>query len=134
MRISDWSSDVCSSDLEGVVGDIARFEHQAAVVVVELGDGNARLVVQRGEVVEGGDGGVDPVMDAVGGVGVGIAQVDAGGVAPGLVQREQAHVGRAVAGTFKAAPRSEEHTPELRALLRISYAVFYLKKKKIRNQ
>src|SRR3546814_2981263 len=76
--------------------------HQAAVVVVELGDGNARLVAQRGEVVEGGDGGVDPVMDAVGDVGVGIAQVDAGGVAPGRVQREQAHVGRAVAGTLKA--------------------------------
>src|SRR3546814_14778177 len=71
---------------------------------VELGDGNARLVAQRGEVVEGGDGGVDPVMDAVGGVGVGIAQVDAGGVATGLVQREKAHVGRAVAGTFQAAP------------------------------
>src|SRR3546814_7059222 len=46
-------------------------------------------------------------MDAVGGVGVGIAQVDAGGVAPGLVQREQAHVGRAVAGTFKAAPAGQ---------------------------
>src|SRR3546814_17323545 len=105
MRISDWSSDVCSSDLEGVVGDIARFEHQAAVVVVELGDGNARLVAQRGEVVEGGDGGVEPVMDAVGGVGVGIVPVDAGGVAAGLVQREQAPVGRDVAGTSRVHER-----------------------------
>src|SRR3546814_21188805 len=86
---------------------MGRVGEQAAVLVVELGDGNARLVAQWGEVFEGGDGGVDPVMDAVGGVGVGIAQVDAGGVAPGLVQREQAHVGRAVAGTFKAAPAGQ---------------------------
>src|SRR3546814_1451842 len=30
-------------------------------------------------------------------------------------------------------PRSEEHTSELQSLMRISYAVFCLKKKKIRN-
>src|SRR3546814_10184031 len=32
-----------------------------------------------------------------------------------------------------AAMRSEEHTSELQSLMRISYAVFCLKKKKIRN-
>src|SRR3546814_3364779 len=32
-----------------------------------------------------------------------------------------------------AAPRSEEHTSELQSLMRISYAVFCLKKKKNRN-
>src|SRR3546814_5473753 len=31
------------------------------------------------------------------------------------------------------APRSEEHTSELQSLMRISYAVFCLKKKKISN-
>src|SRR3546814_5548048 len=31
-------------------------------------------------------------------------------------------------------PRSEEHTSELQSLMRISYAVFCLKKKKIQNQ
>src|SRR3546814_3223494 len=31
-------------------------------------------------------------------------------------------------------PRSEEHTSELQSLMRISYAVFCLKKKKISNQ
>src|SRR3546814_5461610 len=34
----------------------------------------------------------------------------------------------------KATPRSEEHTSELRSLMRISYAVFCLKKKKTRNK
>src|SRR3546814_9516498 len=33
-----------------------------------------------------------------------------------------------------AHPRSEEHTSELQSLMRISYAVFCLKKKKIINQ
>src|SRR3546814_5021470 len=33
----------------------------------------------------------------------------------------------------KYLPRSEEHTSELQSLMRISYAVFCLKKKKIRN-
>src|SRR3546814_2135286 len=32
--------------------------------------------------------------------------------------------------TFDADPRSEEHTSELQSLMRISYAVFCLKKKK----
>src|SRR3546814_6660489 len=31
-------------------------------------------------------------------------------------------------------PRSEEHTSELQSLMRISYAVFCLKKKKIKNK
>src|SRR3546814_8585092 len=36
----------------------------------------------------------------------------------------------AVAGQVLADPRSEEHTSELQSLMRISYAVFCLKKKK----
>src|SRR3546814_4342282 len=40
------------------------------------------------------------------------------------------HVG---AGTFLPVKRSEEHTSELQSLMRISYAVFCLKKKKNRN-
>src|SRR3546814_5501440 len=34
----------------------------------------------------------------------------------------------------KLLPRSEEHTSELQSLMRISYAVFCLKKKRIQNQ
>src|SRR3546814_4471530 len=36
-------------------------------------------------------------------------------------------------GAGEAAARSEEHTSELQSLMRISYAVFCLKKKKKRN-
>src|SRR3546814_2484653 len=34
---------------------------------------------------------------------------------------------------FEATPRSEEHTSELQSLMRISYAVFCLKKKNAQN-
>src|SRR3546814_10581936 len=39
-----------------------------------------------------------------------------------------------VIGVFKRARRSEEHTSELQSLMRISYAVFCLKKKNKNNQ
>src|SRR3546814_3789400 len=41
--------------------------------------------------------------------------------------------GRAGAGWLDAEDRSEEHTSELQSLMRISYAVFCLKKKTIRQ-
>src|SRR3546814_2929235 len=47
-------------------------------------------------------------------------------------------VGRQIAreagiGGFLAVPRSEEHTSELQSLMRTSYAVFCLKKKKLQQ-
>src|SRR3546814_8323413 len=39
-----------------------------------------------------------------------------------------------LAGLFHVWPRSEEHTSELQSLMRISYAVFCLKKKKLIKQ
>src|SRR3546814_6847364 len=53
------------------------------------------------------------------------------------VDRAERHVGRRIRGHRDAEPehvhrrRSEEHTSELQSLMRISYAVFCLKKKKI---
>src|SRR3546814_4450802 len=38
------------------------------------------------------------------------------------------HLGRHLAPTLRQDARSEEHTSELQSLLRISYAVFFLKK------
>src|SRR3546814_6724194 len=42
-------------------------------------------------------------------------------------------VGSVASGLAAKAERSEEHTSELQSLMRISYAVFCLKKKKIIN-
>src|SRR3546814_10509175 len=44
-------------------------------------------------------------------------------VVSGPIGRQRVH--------YEAPPRSEEHTSELQSLMRISYAVFCLKKKKI---
>src|SRR3546814_2656809 len=114
MRISDWSSDVCSSDL-GQAG----------------GTGIAELVP---------DGGLRTHVDAAGGVGgdehlrLGfhlpaddqLLLVAAGERVGGHLDPGRAHV---VVG-HDGLRRSEEHTSELQSLMRISYAVFCLKKKK----
>src|SRR3546814_8449439 len=50
-----------------------------------------------------------------------------GGV-KGVVKATRADAGRL--STIGARPRSEEHTSELQSLMRISYAVFCLKKKR----
>src|SRR3546814_4421287 len=47
---------------------------------------------------------------------------------------ERAIMAPATAGDILAEQRSEEHTSELQSLMRISYAVFCLKKKKNNNQ
>src|SRR3546814_1875191 len=107
MRISDWSSDVCSSDLRVDAADqralLARARQQRLGLDVRRGAGHARIGAGLGDgdlpvlhrLAAGGDGGV------------------------------RGHLQHAV------ADRSEEHTSELQSLMRISYAVFCLKKKKI---
>src|SRR3546814_4365599 len=108
MRISDWSSDVCSSDLVDVV-------HRAVELVgTRLGHG-----IDRGADGIGGDVVIGD-LDVVGGDG--IHRDRAAGVGHAVaVQAEGVALGQAI--------RSEEHTSELQSLMRISYAVFCLKKK-----
>src|SRR3546814_5156050 len=96
MRISDWSSDVCSSDLV-----IVPREREVVAAVGKL------VAVHRGV-------GPEPVE-----LVVWLAAVEGGGV----VEIDA----RTAVG---AGHRSEEHTSELQSLMRISYAVFCLKKKK----
>src|SRR3546814_2654560 len=50
--------------------------------------------------------------------------------AQGREEGREKEVGAARAAIRPAPPRSEEHTSELQSLMRISYAVFCLKKKK----
>src|SRR3546814_3123169 len=112
MRISDWSSDVCSSDLERFAPSVAgggRF-HQARVQRV------LHVAAQ------------DAVFDQ---------HVALRGIAFVVdVQRTAAVGQRAVVddGNALGGDRSEEHTSELQSLMRISYAVFCLKKKKNKNK
>src|SRR3546814_7679636 len=136
MRISDWSSDVCSSDLSG---RHRPPEEAPAHRRRGLPDPDAilRLVKSPGE-EQGGTGAGrllvvedDPGVMMLGGVGAGTHLEPSD--APG--QRDHSGEGRGrhqrcrpLAGD--PLERSEEHTSELQSLMRTSYAVFCLKKKK----
>src|SRR3546814_6114478 len=132
MRISAWSSDLCSSDLiERHLWHRVRPNPgvELAIRVVPQGDG----------------GGKNPLriflMVAV--VALSIAAPYIGGTALGLmtttggistlgaaVSAGIGVTGRLCVGEAKPPQRSEEHTSELQSLMRISYAVLCLKKKK----
>ncbi len=86
-----------------VVREVARLEHQVAVVVVDHRFGDARLVADRGNPVERRHGGMDPPLDAVGQVLVRVGDVGAGRVAPDAIQHEQIAVRKTIRRTFLAA-------------------------------
>src|SRR3546814_7051052 len=113
MRISDWSSDVCSSDL---VGGDARTRQRLGEHGVERA-----VALDRFRAAAQDDGIARLHAQGCGVRGhVGAAFVDDADDADGNAHAAQCH----------AVGRSEEHTSELQSLMRISYAVFCLKKKK----
>src|SRR3546814_3307756 len=112
MRISDWSSDVCSSDLVRPRSDHA---HLAADDVEQL-----RQLIDAGPTDEVSDSGDAPVSPRRRLTAIGIAAVT-----PHRAELEYAELAIALPHPH----RSEEHTSELQSLMRISYAVFCLKKK-----
>src|SRR3546814_7811297 len=96
MRISDWSSDVCSSDL--------------------LAWALSRALLRRLQVLTGG-----------------IHKLAAGDYTTRIANKTDDELGRLAQDLNRLAnvlerTRSEEHTSELQSLMRISYAVFCLKK------
>src|SRR3546814_6219138 len=113
MRISDWSSDVCSSDLEESGGVHAKFRgilpgsfmssFETVGIIGKRRD--PQVVPTLMQLLE--------ILRALGRE-ICVEDVTLPGVElPANVQRM----------------RSEEHTSELQSLMRISYAVFCLKKK-----
>src|SRR3546814_7961821 len=106
MRISDWSSDVCSSDLLALARALLKrpdlLVANEAISVLD-GAGQNRLV--------------ERILDRRRGQGV-----------IWTLQRPE------MAALFDSIlVRSEEHTSELQSLMRISYAVFCLNKKNNKN-
>src|SRR3546814_9745541 len=113
MRISDWSSDVCSSDL---IGDS---EHGASpgpqVRLIRVSNISSTAWTRRAEalyafwkmvMLASSSSRFTPASDW----------------------------NRACRSSKKKVWRSEEHTSELQSLMRISYAVFCLKKKRQMTQ
>src|SRR3546814_2519620 len=113
MRISDWSSDVCSSDLDVPEAGEAATD----------GRGHCHPDVSpthTGEVAE------QPEHDAASLLGVGGLGDD-----EGCQRVEELRAGDAGQHNDPGGlQRSEENTSELQSLMRISYAVFGLNKKK----
>src|SRR3546814_4707312 len=118
MRISDWSSDVCSSDLtapasghvtEITVAEGGLIREGQSLLTFQTGGSGLELLLyippQHGKKVQAGT----PVQ-----------------IAPSTAKREEFGT---LIGTVKSISRSEEHKSELQSLMRISYAVFCLKKK-----
>src|SRR3546814_9107935 len=117
MRISDWSSDVCSSDLYGASPSIALFcaaslatlgqssspPRYAEIVACEAmprmrtRNSRSKPFITDSTVINAVTPTAMPIIDAA---------------------------------EIKEMKRSEEHTSELQSLMRNSYAVFCLKKKK----
>src|SRR3546814_2386381 len=117
MRISDWSSDVCSSDLLAFLPRLLRIRREQVPEIIAL------VPKRRGVAVghRAGDA-IIRLGEARAGLPVDLlAHVVAGVV---VVARQEGFP------RLLTAIRSEEHTSELQSLMRISYAVFCLKKKR----
>src|SRR3546814_10854593 len=113
MRISDWSSDVCSSDLRAP--DCARHR---------CGSERSRPNWSKASDVRNITG--EGIVANVGGEDIRI-------VSPGHLARTSEEISDPRLKKLESqgkTVRSEEHTSELQSLMRISYAVFCLKKKK----
>src|SRR3546814_9321357 len=114
MRISDWSSDVCSSDLQ--------------ILAIQCGEPRRRYHPETWKQVRAERQGVLNKRQ-------GILNVVQCKILQGLMLREIAPrqwrdcpiLGSYRRRIFAFPERSEEHTSELQSLMRISYAVFCLK-------
>src|SRR3546814_9261498 len=106
MRISDWSSDVCSSDLHYHAAYVAPRWRSTLERVAQIG---AHIFYRNQESARltGKYSGEEPVLPA-------ILTLERRVGAQGSIQE-------------KREARSEEHTSELQSLMRTSYAVFCLK-------
>src|SRR3546814_8235121 len=117
MRISDWSSDVCSSDLKGKGRTVnARFAVMCAHYLFDPDFCNVASGWEKGIVEKN-------VQDSRRRI-----WLDAQNCMFHTFEELNVWLGQRCRSLW----RSEEHTSELQSLMRISYAVFCLKKKKKR--
>src|SRR3546814_2806963 len=125
MRISDWSSDVCSSDLLRA-GHARGGEDFRGIEPARVGNGHHHRAIRRGPVDSKG-GGRESAVRHRPWVAKNRAEIQpVRQFVKSLALESGADDNRAPCGPW----RSEEHTSELQSLMRISYAVFCLKKKK----
>src|SRR3546814_7615643 len=114
MRISDWSSDVCSSDLMFCAGGTSSGFSRAtgAFAVLELRTRPKSVAGPLGPIT--------------------MADLPSSSTTYWVARRKAEVLAAIDSGLLgiEDACRSEEHTSELKSLMRISYAVFCLKKQR----
>src|SRR3546814_10223503 len=107
MRISDWSSDVCSSDLPIILHEVSQPSLAASLKCRLHG-----ILIPSSEVFN-----IPTILD----------------ILHKKIRERVKVTSPDIRASLKAKgclSRSEEHTSELQSLMRTSYAVFCLKKKK----
>src|SRR3546814_1654081 len=127
MRISDWSADVCSSDLMMVGLQGSGKTTTTAKIAKRLTDKGRKKVMMAS---------LDVARPAaqeqlrVLGEQTGVATLPiVAGQQPVDIARRALQAAKLQGFDVVMLDRSEEHTSELQSLMRISYAVFCLKKK-----
>src|SRR3546814_1430706 len=118
MRISDWSSDVCSSDL---YTRVARTPWEIPSQLGRAPRDRGRAAFRRRSMSKDLFGYTIPSL------------LRGLGVLSAYLQSIQQAVDEDRFMEGKLLKRSEEHTSELQSLMRSSYAVFCLKKTKIKS-
>src|SRR3546814_10814780 len=117
MRISDWSSGVCSSDLGKIAQGSCQYlpaDYPAAGDESRSSRSNAAPMKDRRSLADTGRRWQDhSVQRAI----------------AGFIARDRRFQRHQLADPLSHRHRSEEHTSELQSLMRITYAVFCLKKK-----
>src|SRR3546814_9429632 len=121
MRISDWSSDVCSSDLAE-----RKFFPGYVLAKLTMTDDVYHLVKNTPKVTGflGSMGKPQAISEAE------AARILNSKEEAAARPKTEIRVDYEIGDQVKVLDRSEEHTSELQSLMRISYAVFCLKKKK----
>src|SRR3546814_4381444 len=130
MRISDWSSDVCSSDLVETSGNspawlLDKLKNAGCTVIHKVPAIRYALSAERL--------GVDAITVISGEAGGHTGQYMNGQIVQGPLAADAPKCPLVLGGGMgdgrHLISRSEEHTSEIQSLMRISYAVFFLKKK-----
>src|SRR3546814_2127061 len=126
MRISDWSSDVCSSDLVGQVHDAGNGKSRASRTnclnqLLGLGQGKTTNPVNLLGNHHFTGLKIGNHTQQIGAVGTGTRSL--------LPIDCREIIARCLRLVYDGILRSEEHTSELQSLIRISSAVLFLTKK-----
>src|SRR3546814_5212552 len=127
MRISDWSSDVCSSDLGPIVIDPAGadpigYDREHVVVLSDHSQISPEAIFRKLKV---NPGHFNMQRQTLSGLLAGKDQPLKERIDWGKMRMDPTDVADVNGSTYTfLVNRSEEHTSELQSLMRISYAVF----------